>query len=60
MTTATNFMFNQMHAQKGIKCFGERAIAALVKEFKQLDTGVLPGKSNLGPIDPNILNLEEK
>ena len=36
MAVATNVMFTQISAHKGIKMFGERAVAALIKEFKQL------------------------
>ena len=34
MNKATKVMFTQMSAHKGIKEFGEKAIAAVVKEFK--------------------------
>ncbi len=33
---AVNVMFNQMTAKQGIKLFGEKAIAAMLKEYKQL------------------------
>lgn len=35
-TRADNFMFNQMYASRGIKLLKERAVAALLKEYKQL------------------------
>ena len=35
---ATKVMFTQMNAKEGIKRFGERAIAALFKEYKQPET----------------------
>ena len=44
-----------MRAKKGIKLFGEQAIAAMFKEFKQLNAGVFPGKPVIAPI--NIDNL---
>lgn len=34
---ATGLIFNQMSAKKGIKLHGEKAITAIVQEFKQLD-----------------------
>ena len=36
-STAVNVLFNQMTATKGLKMFGERAVAAMFKEYKQLD-----------------------
>ena len=33
---AINIMFNQMTAKQGIRLFGEKAIAAMLKEYKQL------------------------
>ena len=56
----TNVMSTQMSAKKGIKMFGERAIAALVKEFKQLVEGAVPGKPVIRPINPESLSVEEK
>lgn len=35
--TAVNIIFNQMHASVGIKRFKEKAVAAMLKEYKQLD-----------------------
>ena len=34
---AVDYMFNQMIATQGIKIFQERAVAALIKEYKQLN-----------------------
>ena len=36
-STAVNVLFNQMTATKGLKMFGEGAVAAMFKEYKQLD-----------------------
>ena len=36
MKVATNVMFTQMSAKSGIKTFGEKAISAMVKEFRQI------------------------
>ena len=35
--TAVNVIFNQIHASEGIKRFKEKAVAAMFKEYKQLD-----------------------
>eukprot|EP00957_Ditylum_brightwellii_P014342 1079502-Ditylum_brightwellii.AAC.1 len=40
--------------------FGEQAIAAMLKEFKQLVKGTVPGKPVIKPIDPNSLDYEQK
>ena len=44
----------------GIKKFGDRAIAAMLSEYKQLNTGVLPGKPVFGCISPGSITFEEK
>eukprot|EP00957_Ditylum_brightwellii_P188580 14356319-Ditylum_brightwellii.AAC.1 len=49
-----------MSAKKGIKMFGERAIAAMLKEFKQLVDGAVPGKLVITPIDLDGLDYEQK
>ena len=49
-----------MSAKKGIKLFKERAIAAIYKEFKQLDEGAVPNKPVVLPQDPSKLTREEK
>jgi hypothetical protein len=52
---AVDVLFNQMHASKGIKLFKERAVAAILKEYKQLvDMCVL------GRIDYDILTEAQK
>ena len=48
-----------MPAQKGFKIFGERAVAAIIKEFKQLNEGAMPGKPVIGPIDPTTLTRND-
>ena len=52
--------FNQMSARMGIKRFGEEAIAALIKEYTQLDQGAFPGKPVVEPIDYDDLTEEER
>ena len=49
-----------MSAYKGIKKHGQAAIAALFKELKQLDRGVLEGNPVVVPTDPNVLTPEGK
>ena len=56
---ACDVMFTQMNAKKGIKLFGERAVAAMFKEYKQLDKGPMPGKPVFGPISYNSLSRKE-
>ena len=45
-------MFNQIHEIKGINLFGERSIAAMMKELKQLYEGAIPGKSLVVQLNP--------
>jgi hypothetical protein len=52
--------YSQMSAKAGIKEFGERAVAAMFKEFKQLNEGAVPGKPVFGQQDANELTYEEK
>jgi len=47
--------YKDMPASKAIKVFGERAVAALIKEFSQLDQGVMPGKPVVEAVDPTTL-----
>ena len=61
MKIATKVLFiQQMSAKKGIEKFGERAIAALFKELKQLDEGPMPGKPVIEPIELDELTPEMK
>ena len=66
MSVAANYLFTQVnkHAQlsakTGIKKFGDRAVAAMLSERKQLNTGTAPGKPVFGTIDPSTLSNEEK
>jgi hypothetical protein len=54
-STSVNLCFNQMTASKGIKLFGERAVAAMFKEYKQLDDLTVFGR-----LDPESLTHEQK
>ena len=68
LKTAVNCIFtqvarySQMSAKAGIKMFGERAIAAMFKEFEHLNKGAVPGKKKpvVGPQDASPLTNEEK
>ena len=53
-------LLTQMSAYKGIKKYGQVAIAPLFKELKQLDRGVLEGNPVVVPTDPDVLTPEEK
>lgn len=53
MQAAVNVVFTQIHAKIGINMSGERAIASMIKEFKQLDEGVMPGNMVVIPLKPN-------
>eukprot|EP00957_Ditylum_brightwellii_P151484 11535733-Ditylum_brightwellii.AAC.1 len=52
--------FNQMPASKGIKIYCERALAAMVKESKQLNDGAMEGKPVVVPIDAHLLSDDDK
>ena len=56
MSKATEIMFTQIHAKKGIAKFGGKAIAALFKEFKQLNDKAILGCPVVVPIDPTKLS----
>ena len=60
MEAATKGMFTQMSTYKGFKIFGERAVTAMLKQFKQFDEGAIQSKPVFGPIDPNILTDKQK
>ena len=48
-------MFTQMNAKKRNNIFGERAIAAMFKEYKQLDDVPMRGKPVAAPFNPDGL-----
>lgn len=60
MHRAMHVLLTQMHASRGIKLFGERAVAALIKEFKQLVDGAMEGKPVVAPIEPCDITPEMK
>ena len=57
---AVKVMFTQMQATRGFKLFGERAVAAMIKELKQLEEGPMPGKKVVTAINPETLSAEDK
>ena len=50
----------QMSAYKGFKEFGERAVAAMMKELIQPDKGAVPGKLVVIGINPDRRNRRRK
>ena len=58
--TVLHVIFTQILAQSGIKMFGEKAVAAMFKELKQLNDGVSPGKPVIVPIPFELLCDEDK
>ena len=56
---AVNVLFTQMHTKKGIKLFCDRDISAMIKEFKQLDEGAMPGNLVVIPLNPDELTDAE-
>jgi hypothetical protein len=59
-SVAHDVMFTQMSAKKGIKLFGETAVAAMFKEFHQMDRGPMPGKPVFGPQDSTLMTPLQK
>ena len=57
---AMNVLLTQMSANEGIRRFGEKAIAAMIKELKQLNDGAVEGKPVVGAVDPDSLTSQEK
>ena len=53
------FLSAQMNARKGFKRFGQRAVAAMLKEFEQLDRGAFPGKPVVEPVAYSTITPEE-
>ena len=72
MNIACDVIFTQMHtkpelkkyaqmpAKKGIKVFGQAAVAAMIKEFSQLNQGAVPNKPVVAPVDVNTITPQEK
>ena len=60
MKMVRNVIFTQMSANAGFKKYGEAVVAAMVKEFTQLNEGAVPGKPVVVPIDATTLTDSEK
>ena len=60
MNRATGVFFTQMSAKRGIQIFGERAVPAMIKEFKQIHEGPMHGKPVVRPVDSHTLSFEQK
>ena len=57
---ALKVMFTQMSARKGLKLYGEEAFAAIVKEYRQMDEGPMPGKPVFEPVYAHDLTDQQK
>ena len=57
---AMGIILTQMSANEGFRRFGQRAVAAMIKELKQLNDGAMDGKPAVFPIDPNSISSKEK
>ena len=55
-----NMLFTQVSVKEGIKRWGEEAIAAIMKELKQLNDGAMPGQPVIEPVDYEELTDEDK
>ena len=60
MNFIVGIIFNQMSGTQGIKKHGEKAVAAVFKELKQLDVGAIDRKPVIAPIDVKTLTRAEK
>ena len=60
MNFIVGIVFNQISATQGVKKHGEKAVAAVFKELKQLDVGAMDGKPVITPIDVKTLTKTEK
>ena len=60
MKTATKVMVTHMVYLRGMKLVGERAIADIFKELKQLGCGTMPGKKVLKAINLDLLLIKHK
>ena len=60
MKLACNVIFTQITVKRGFKQYGAKAVAAMIKEFTQLNEGAVPGKPVVVPTDSNSLTVTEK
>ena len=52
--------YDQIPAKAGFRKYGQEAVAAMIKEFKQLNSGAAPGKPVVVPVDATSLTPIEK
>ena len=55
-----NVLFTQVSAKEGIRRRGDEAIAAIVKELKQLHDGAMPGRPVIEPVKYTKLSEDDK
>ena len=60
MKVATNFTFTQMSAKADIKIIEEKAVAAMIREFRQIDKGPMQYKTVITLIDLDTLSFKDK
>eukprot|EP00957_Ditylum_brightwellii_P162785 12396019-Ditylum_brightwellii.AAC.1 len=60
MSIAMKIMFTQMNAKKGIKMFEKCAVAALFKEYKQLNNRVVLETRVVSPINTETLTKKDR
>ena len=61
MKAAVNVIFIQKHANKGIKLFGERYIAEMIKGYKKTVEGEIPVNWVVIPLNPDELtDIDER
>ena len=60
MKVATDVMFTQMSANTDIKKFGEKAVASLVKQYKQINNKPMYRKQVVTPIDTDTMSYKAK
>ena len=60
MKATVDVMFTQMSVKKGMSMFGQRAVAAMIKDLTQLDITAMHRKPVVILIDPKLLALENK
>ena len=58
---ACDSVFTQMRVNKCFKKYGPLAVAAMIKEFKQLNKGLVLGKPVVVPADEiTLMGIEER
>ena len=60
MKVATDIMFTKMSAKSGIKKFGEKTVADMIKQYRQINKGPMEGKPVVTYIDHETLSYKDK